>query len=135
MKLPRLLLLATLFATCIGFVAAEDKTPAKPAASAAGEMVEVTFTYKPTRREAATIKEVTVAGEFNTWDPYATEMKKQDDGTWAVTVKIKKGKVQWKYLVNGNWIQNMEPVVDRITPKPDRFVGDPYGGKNCENDF
>jgi len=50
-------------------------------------------------------------------------------------VKIKKGKGQWKYLVNGNWIQNMEPVVDRITPKPDRFVGDPYGGKNCENDF
>jgi 1,4-alpha-glucan branching enzyme len=81
------------------------------------------------------VKEVNVAGEFNGWDAFATEMKKQEDGTWSVTVPIKKGKQQWKFLVNGNWIQNMEPVVDRIAPKPDGFVSDPYGGKNCENKF
>lgn len=133
MKLPRLLLLATLFASVVGFVSAEDKAPAKPTSD--GTTVEVTFTYKPTRREAATVKEVTVAGAFNTWDAYATPMTKQEDGTWSVTVKVPKGAGQWKYLVNGNWIQNMEPVADRITPKPDRFVNDPYGGKNCENDF
>ena len=134
--MKKLLLLVTLFVTTVGFLSAEEK-PAAPSTSApaSGDMVDVTFTYKPTRREAPTVKEVTVAGEFNGWDPYATEMKKQDDGTWAVTVKVKKGKGQWKFLVNGNWIQNMEPVADRIGPKPDRFVNDPYGGKNCENDF
>jgi 1,4-alpha-glucan branching enzyme len=135
--MKKLLLLATLFVATLGFVSADEKSSASSAtaASSDGDTVEVTFTYKPTRREAATVKEVTVAGAFNTWDPYATAMTKQEDGTWSVTVKVPKGAGQWKYLVNGNWIQNMEPAADRITPKPDRFVNDPYGGKNCENDF
>ena len=51
MKLPRLLLLATLFASFVGFVSAEEKAPAKPAAASDGDTVEVTFSYKPTRRE------------------------------------------------------------------------------------
>jgi hypothetical protein len=137
MKFTRLLALATLSVTALGFVSAQDTPSASsPAVAPAPEgMVNVTFSYKPTRREAQTVKEVNVAGEFNGWDAFATEMKKQEDGTWSVTVPIKKGKQQWKFLVNGNWIQNMEPVVDRIAPKPDGFVSDPYGGKNCENEF
>lgn len=127
MKKLILALLGT--ALALGLHAADPK----PAASS--DTVDVTFKYTPTRREAQTVKEVTVAGDFNKWDAFATEMKKGDDGVWSVTVKMKKGKGQWKFLVNGNWIQNMEPIADRISPKPDRFVGDPYGGKNCENDF
>jgi hypothetical protein len=133
--MKKLLLLVTLFVTALGFVSAQDKAPAAPPPPASGDMTNVTFTYKPSRREAQTVKEVTVAGEFNGWDAFATPMTKQEDGTWSVTVPIKKGKGQWKFLINGNWIQNMETVADRISPKPDRFVSDPYGGKNCENDF
>jgi hypothetical protein len=138
--LPRLLALASFFVAGLGFVSAQESGAAGSAATpairpGADGMVEVTFTYRPTRREAQTVKDVTVAGEFNGWDAFATPMTKQEDGTWAVTVPLKKGKGQWKFLVNGNWIQNMETVAERIGPKPDRFVSDPYGGKNCENDF
>lgn len=134
--MKKLLLLVTLFVTTLGFVSAQDKASTPAAAEPAPEgMVNVTFSYKPTRREAATVKEVNLAGEFNGWDAFATPLTKQEDGTWAVTVPVKKGKGQWKFLVNGNWIQNMEPIAERLSPKPDRFVNDPYGGKNCENDF
>lgn len=123
-----LLLIVLGAALMLGLRAAEPAAPA-------GDTVAVTFTYSPSRREAQTVKEVTVAGSFNNWDAFATEMKKGDDGVWSVTVNLKKGKTQWKLLVNGNWIQNMETVADKIAPKPAVFVGDPYGGKNCENDF
>lgn len=132
--MKKLLLLATLFVATLGFLSAEEKAPASSAA-ASGDVVDATFTYKPSRREAQTVKEVNLAGEFNKWDAFATPLAKQEDGTWSVTVPVKKGKGQWKFLVNGNWIQNMETVADRIAPKPDRYVNDPYGGKNCENDF
>ncbi len=133
--MKKLLLLLGVFAVSVGFVSADNKTPAAGAPTVDAATVDVTFTYKPTRREAQTLTEVNVAGEFNGWDAFATEMKKGEDGTWSVTVPIKKGKGQWKFLLNGNWVQNMEPIADRIGPKPDRFVNDPYGGKNCENDF
>lgn len=131
--MKKFLILVTLLVTTLGFVSAEEKAPAT--APASGDTVNVTFYYKPSRREAQTVKEVNLAGEFNTWDAFATPLAKQEDGTWSVTVPVKKGKGQWKFLVNGNWIQNMETVAERISPKPDRFVNDPYGGKNCENDF
>lgn len=105
------------------------------ALQAAEETVAVTFVYTPTRRERQTIEEVTVAGEFNNWDGWATPMKRNEDGTFSVTVQLKRGTVQWKLLIDGNWVQNMETIADRIQPKPDRFIPDPYGGKNAQNDF
>jgi hypothetical protein len=126
---PFVFFLGTLLA--LGLYAADSK----PAPAASADTVDVTFKYTPTRREAQTLKEVNLAGEFNTWDAFATEMKKGEDGVWSVTVKVKKGKGQWKLLLNGNWVQNMEPLADRVSPTPARFVNDPYGGKNCENDF
>lgn len=100
-----------------------------------GDTVNVTFTYTPSRREAQTVKEVTLAGTFNNWDGFATPLTKGPDGVWSVTVPLKKGVTQWKFLVDGNWIQNMETVADKISPKPDSFPKDPYDGKNCENNF
>lgn len=108
---------------------------AQSGGGSSGDTVDVTFTYSPSRRERATVKEVTVAGEFNNWDAFATEMTKNEDGTWSVTVPIKKGKGQWKYLVNGNWVQNMETIADKVSPKPDEYINDPYGGRNAQNDF
>jgi hypothetical protein len=106
-----------------------------PAPAPAGDTVNITFTYTPSRREAQTLKEVTLAGTFNNWDGFATPLTKREDGVWAVTVPLKKGITQWKFLLNGNWIQNMETVADKISPKPDSYPKDPYGGKNCENNF
>jgi 1,4-alpha-glucan branching enzyme len=53
-----------------------------------GDTVDVTFTYSPGRREAQTLKEVTLAGSFNNWDAFATPLAKNADGIWSVTVKL-----------------------------------------------
>jgi len=100
-----------------------------------GEKVSVTFSYTPSRREKATLEEVYLAGEMNGWDAWGNELVKGEDGVFRVTLELAPGTYQWKFLLNGNWIQNMETVADKISPKPDTYVNDPYGGKNCENTF
>lgn len=107
----------------------------KAKVTSAGDKVKVTFEYRPSRRERQTLEEVTLAGEFNGWDAFATELVKGEDGVFRVTLELAPGTYQWKMLLEGNWVQNMETIVDRISPKPDRFIPDPYGGRNAQNDF
>lgn len=107
----------------------------KPEVKADSDKVKVTFEYRPTRRERATLEEVTLAGEFNGWDAYATELVKGEDGVFRVTLKLAPGSYQWKFLLEGNWVQNMETIAERVSPTPDRFIADPYGGRNAQNDI
>ena len=48
---------------------------------------------------------VSVVGDFNSWDPYATPMKRRRDGTQRAKVKIPIGhSYQFKYLTDdGTW--------------------------------
>ena len=48
---------------------------------------------------------VSVVGDFNGWDPYATPMKRRRDGTQRAKLKIPVGKTyQFKYLTDdGTW--------------------------------
>lgn len=91
-------------------------------------------TYKRTQRAAAAkekeiefslkapeAKKVYLAGEFNDWSPTATPMKKGKDGIWRVTLKLKTGKYEYKFVVDQVWME--DPV------NPDK-VPDPYGGYN-----
>ncbi|OGH60155.1 MAG: hypothetical protein A3G34_09150 [Candidatus Lindowbacteria bacterium RIFCSPLOWO2_12_FULL_62_27] len=50
-------------------------------------------------------KKVTLAGEFNQWNPAALEMKKSgaDDGKWEVAVDLKPGQYEYKFVVDGDW--------------------------------
>lgn len=96
-------------------------------------MVLVTFSYKPSRRERSTLEEMTLAGEFNNWDPYATPMTyNEDKKVWEVTLELKPGEYLWKFLLNGSWIQSMEEYDKKLSPKPVEYVADPYGGKNAK---
>jgi 1,4-alpha-glucan branching enzyme len=51
-------------------------------------------------------KEVYLAGEFNHWDPTATPMDRGKDGIWRTTVELTPGTYQYKYVVDGNWIED-----------------------------
>lgn len=138
--LSRMTALVAFLCTALAMLPAQAATDAAAnqkgtALQTGDETVEVTFVYTPTRRERQTIEDVTVAGEFNNWDGWATPMTRNEDGTFSVTVKLKRGTMQWKLLIDGNWVQNMETIADRIKPKPDRFIPDPYGGRNAQNDF
>ena len=48
---------------------------------------------------------VSVVGDFNGWDPYATPMKRRRDGTQRAKLKIPVGRTyQFKYLSDdGTW--------------------------------
>jgi 1,4-alpha-glucan branching enzyme len=56
-------------------------------------------------------KTVSVAGQFNNWDAKSKPMKKSKDGTWKLKMKLPRGKCEYKYIVDGAWLQDMPGVV------------------------
>jgi 1,4-alpha-glucan branching enzyme len=47
---------------------------------------------------------VAVAGDWNGWKPEA--MKKQKDGSYAVTLQISPGRHEYKFILDGNWVHD-----------------------------
>lgn len=71
-------------------------------ATAAARAVPVTFRYVP----KAPAGNVSVAGSFNNWDKAANPMR-ESDGSWAATVDVEPGPVQYKFVVNGDvWVSD-----------------------------
>ena len=70
--------------------------------------------------EAPDAKSVYLAGEFNSWSPTATPMKKRD-GVWEVEISLKPGTYQYKFVVDGRWCED---------PKNPWKVDDGFGGFN-----
>jgi len=65
-------------------------------------------------------KTVAVAGDFSDWN--ALQMEKKNDNSWVITLKVKPGKYQYSFVIDGKeWI-----------PDPDspRQVSDGFGGVN-----
>lgn len=64
----------------------------------------VTFTIKHFHA-----KEIKVAGTFNDWDPTIHKMERvAPDGTWAITLPVEKGRHQYKFVVDGKWIEDKQ---------------------------
>ncbi|MFT4031744.1 MAG: isoamylase early set domain-containing protein [Siphonobacter sp.] len=61
-------------------------------------------------------KNVSVVGEFNSWDAEATPLKKQKDGSFKGTVELATGKeFEFRYLVDGAiWLDETE--ADKYAP-------------------
>lgn len=66
---------------------------------------------------------VSVVGEFNSWDPASTKMKKRKDGAWAATVRLERGRrYQYRFVVDERtWVADDEA---------DEQVPNPFGGVN-----
>lgn len=59
---------------------------------------------------------VSVVGDFNQWDPFATPLKKRSNGTRSASVLVKKGsEVRFRYLADGGQFFD-EPEADAIEP-------------------
>jgi len=67
----------------------------------------------------ATVKKAMVAGSFNDWQPLA--MKKQKDGSFAVTAALAAGNYEYKFVVDDQWI---------VDPDNNAWVLNPYGTLN-----
>lgn len=51
-------------------------------------------------------KKVSIAGTFNNWDTSKLTAKKDSDGNWAVKVNLKPGRYEYKFFVDGSWIND-----------------------------
>ena len=47
-------------------------------------------------------KKVCVAGDFSDWEP--VRMKKQKNGSYAVTMPLSAGNYQYKFRINDEWL-------------------------------
>jgi 1,4-alpha-glucan branching enzyme len=81
-----------------------------------GEEREVTFEI-----ELPSAGQVFVAGQFNDWSIAKTALAKGEDGVWRVTLRLEPGKYEYKFYVDGQWMEDPS--------NPDK-VPDPYGGSN-----
>src|SRR5262245_24813925 len=50
---------------------------------------------------APTARQVSLTGDFNGWDPEATQMQRQPDGSWLVQVVMHRGHHHYLFLIDG----------------------------------
>ncbi len=86
-------------------------------------MIGKTKTKKvPFEFVASDAKKVFVAGDFNNWDPKSNLMKKDKKGVWTATVSLKPGRYEYRFLVDGNWVN--DPACCDCVPNE-------FGSQNC----
>jgi hypothetical protein len=74
-----------------------------------------TFTYRPPRW--AHPHSVDLAGTFNNWSSTSTPMRRLNDGSYAVTLRLSDGIYQYKFVINGDhWLRD---------PNSDKALEDP----------
>jgi hypothetical protein len=59
---------------------------------------------------AALGSEVLVAGTFNNWKPSGFDRlrDRKRDGTFRTLLQLRRGRHEYKFLVNGEWLSNAE---------------------------
>ena len=46
-------------------------------------------------------RSVSVAGDFNGWDPAQTKLERSDGGVWTATIPLKPGRYQYMFVIDG----------------------------------
>lgn len=67
-------------------------------------------------------KKVNLVGNFNNWNSNALAAKKDSKGNWAVKVNLKPGRYEYKFFVDGSWLND---------PRCNSCVVNSFGTKNC----
>lgn len=58
----------------------------------------------------------TVAGAFNEWNPTATPLDREADGTWAVDLDLPIGRHEYRFIIDGQWV--FDPSNPNLVPNP-----------------
>jgi 1,4-alpha-glucan branching enzyme len=67
-------------------------------------------------------KEVRLVGDFSNWEANPIALKKLKSGQWKATVALEAGRHEYRYLVDGKWID--DPTCSNRVPNS-------YGSHNC----
>lgn len=65
--------------------------------------------------------EVVLVGDFNKWDPRSHPMRKEENGVWNKILIIPPGRYEYKFLVDGNWVED---------PDNDQLSHNSFGTRN-----
>lgn len=77
---------------------------------------KVSFTF-----ESPEARNVFVVGDFNGWDSDRTQLRRGKNNIWQRDIKLKSGRYEYKFFVDGNWI---------IDPKNNNRMGNSFGSEN-----
>lgn len=82
------------------------------------------ISLRPTefRFYAPAAKKVSVAGSFNNWDTRKLSAKKDSKGNWSVKARLKPGRYEYKFFVDGSWLSD---------PRCSWNVTNSFGSQNC----
>ena len=61
-------------------------------------------------------RRVELGGSFNDWQADQTRMARQKDGTFRKRVQLPPGEHRYKFLVDGNWVE--DPEAECLAPNP-----------------
>jgi 1,4-alpha-glucan branching enzyme len=65
---------------------------------------------------------VALAGSFNGWDPKRTPLRREADGCWRVFLPLAPGRYEYRYVLDGQWIDD---------PNAKQFAANPHGTRNA----
>ncbi|MDP3017097.1 MAG: isoamylase early set domain-containing protein [Deltaproteobacteria bacterium] len=65
---------------------------------------------------------VSIAGDFNDWNPKSHPMKRDKKGAWKASLNLAPGTYQYRFFVDGEW-QSDSSCTD--------CVENPFGTLNC----
>jgi 1,4-alpha-glucan branching enzyme len=71
---------------------------------------------------APTAQQVSLAGDFNSWDRKANPMHKGPDGVWHLGVALKPGRYEYRFFADDVWCND---------PAAQQKATNSLGTKNC----
>jgi len=71
---------------------------------------------------APAARQVSLAGDFNHWDPTATPMHQGADGVWHLSVALKPGRHEYRFIADGVWQDD---------PAAQQRTANGLGSENC----
>src|SRR5204863_5159150 len=72
--------------------------------------------------QAPTIRQVSLAGDFNNWDTKAAPMHKGPDGIWRLSVPLAPGRYEYRFYADGVWQDD---------PTAQQRTANALGTENC----
>jgi 1,4-alpha-glucan branching enzyme len=67
------------------------------------------------------VQSVSIAGDFNQWNPSSHPLRIDDKGIWRISIALNPGQYEYRFLVDGE-LQN--------DPNCSSFVENPFGTSN-----
>lgn len=72
--------------------------------------------------QAPAVGHVSLVGDFNNWDPKAMPMRKGADDVWHLSVALKPGRHEYRFIADGVWQDD---------PAAEERTANNMGGENC----